>query len=75
MLLDKELLLPIVNHALNEARDKAGVTSDEALAKRLFTSQKTISQLRNGHWTALDTAIISVLVSAMQPAPHAAQNS
>lgn len=76
MLLDKDQLIPIVAQALDRARDKFGVSSDGALARRVGTSPKTISQLRNGHWTDLDSAIISILVSAHHPAcTGPAQNS
>lgn len=66
-MLTKEELVTIVDSALDEARHRLRVQNDAALAEQLGVSAKTISFLRNGHWTAVDTALIGVLVSALRP--------
>ena len=66
-MLPKEELIAIVDGALDDARFRLRVTNDSELAERLGISTKTISFLRNGHWTQVDTALIGVLVSTLRP--------
>lgn len=66
-MLPKEDLVPIVDAALDEARFRMRCLNDAELAEKLGTSTKSISFLRNGHWTPLDTALIGVLVAALRP--------
>jgi DNA-binding Xre family transcriptional regulator len=66
-MLPKEELIPIVDSAFDEVRARLRVANDTELARVLGTSQKTISELRNGHWTTIDAALISVLVTALRP--------
>lgn len=65
-MIPKEELVPIVDAALDDARFRLQCRNDEELAEKLGTSVKTISQIRNGHWTVVDTALIGVLVSALR---------
>ncbi len=66
-MLPKEELIPIVDSAFDEIRARLRMQNDTELARALGTSQKTISELRNGHWTTIDAALISVLVGALRP--------
>lgn len=65
-MLPKNELVAAVDAAFDEARFRLRCPNDEALAERLGISTKTISFLRNGRWTQVDTAIITVLVSTLQ---------
>lgn len=65
-MLPKEELMAAVNTAFDEARFRLRCLNDEALAEKFGTSTKTISQIRNGHWTTVDTALITVLVSMLR---------
>lgn len=66
-MLSKEELIPIVDSAFDEARSRLRATNDAELARILGTSAKTISELRNGHWTTVDAALINILVTALRP--------
>lgn len=56
-------LIRRVNDAFDAARDRYGLTSDQALARHLGVSPKTISFWRNGRWHPAGEALISVLVN------------
>lgn len=71
-MLPKEELIPIVDSAFDEVRFRLRLSSDTELGKHLGVSQKTISELRNGHWTTVDAALISVLISVLRTADQLA---
>lgn len=70
-MLPKDELVAVVDTAFDKARENLGVETDGALARKLGISQKTISFLRNGRWTTVDEALISVLICALRaPSNH-----
>lgn len=62
-MLSKDDLVTALDEALDEARYRLRCPTDEALAKKLGISTKTISFWRNGRWTTADEALITVLIS------------
>lgn len=66
-MLSRDELISAVDAAFDEVRFRLRCPNDETLAEKLGISTKTISFLRNGRWTPVDTALITVLVSALRP--------
>lgn len=62
-MLPKDELVAALDEALDEARYRLRCQTDEALAKKLGISTKTVSFWRNGRWTTADAALITILIS------------
>lgn len=58
----KPELLQRLNAAFDSTRAQLGLTNDEAFARRLGVSPKTISFWRNGRWHPAGTALITALI-------------
>lgn len=72
-MIPRDELIATVDVAFDQARTRLGVETDEALAEKLGISKKTISFFRNGRWTPVDEALITVLIGALRtPSNHVA---
>lgn len=68
----KAELLERLNAAFDSTRAQLGLTNDEAFARRLGVSPKTISFWRNGRWHPAGEALITALIGPTTRADKAA---